>query len=66
MDDSKLFITGANGQLGNETQIAARDSKDHYIFTDIADGYRQLDITQLDDVRRCVEENHIRLCSLMR
>lgn len=55
-----ILVTGANGQLGNEIQIAARDSKDRYIFTDIADGYRQLDITQLDDVRRCVEENHIR------
>ena len=32
-----ILITGANGQLGNEMRIVAKDSKDNYIFTDVCD-----------------------------
>ena len=30
-------VTGANGQLGNEMRIVAKNSKDSYIFTDVVD-----------------------------
>ena len=32
-----ILVTGANGQLGNEMRIVAKDSKDRYIFTDVCD-----------------------------
>lgn len=30
-----ILVTGANGQLGREMQAVTRESKDHYIFTDV-------------------------------
>lgn len=30
-----ILVTGANGQLGNEMRILAKDSADKYIFTDV-------------------------------
>ena len=32
-----ILVTGANGQLGNEMRIVAKDLKDRYIFTDVID-----------------------------
>ncbi len=32
-----ILVTGANGQLGNEMRIAAKESNDKYIFTDVCD-----------------------------
>jgi len=32
-----ILVTGANGQLGNEMRILAKDSADNYIFTDVVD-----------------------------
>ena len=32
-----ILVTGANGQLGNEMRILAKDSVDKYIFTDVVD-----------------------------
>ena len=32
-----ILVTGANGQLGNEMRILAKDSADKYIFTDVVD-----------------------------
>ncbi len=32
-----ILVTGANGQLGNEMRILARNSADKYIFTDVVD-----------------------------
>ncbi len=55
-----ILVTGAGGQLGNEMQIMARDSKDNFIFTDVCEGYTRLDITSLDDIRRTVRENDIK------
>ena len=55
-----ILVTGAGGQLGNEMQIVARESKDNYIFTDICEGYTHLDITSIDDIRRIVKENDIK------
>lgn len=55
-----ILVTGAGGQLGNEMQLVAKDSKDTYIFTDVCDGYTHLDITSLDDIRKIVKENDIK------
>jgi len=52
-----ILVTGANGQLGNEMRLVARDSSDRYIFTDVA----ELDITDAAAVERMVAENDIRL-----
>ena len=32
-----ILVTGANGQLGNEMRIWAKNSSDQYIFTDVID-----------------------------
>lgn len=32
-----ILVTGANGQLGNEMRIVAKNSNDNYIFTDVVD-----------------------------
>lgn len=32
-----ILVTGANGQLGNEMRIIAKNSSDKYIFTDVVD-----------------------------
>lgn len=54
-----ILVTGANGQLGNEMQLVTKTSKDHYIFTDICKGYRQLDITNITDIRAMVKNEHV-------
>lgn len=55
-----ILVTGANGQLGNEMQLVSKNSKDHYIFTDVCDGYTKLDITNIEDIRNMVQENDVR------
>lgn len=45
--------------MGNEIQLISKNSKDNYIFTDVCDGYRKLDITNIDDIRKAVAENSI-------
>ncbi len=53
---TNILVTGANGQLGNEMrQLAGRDSRCRYVFTDVA----ELDITDLEAVRRCMTEREI-------
>ena len=52
-----ILVTGANGQLGNCMRIAAKDSKDKYIFTDVAD----LDITDADAVAKAVKDNDVKV-----
>lgn len=32
-----ILVTGANGQLGNEMRILAKNSADRYVFTDVVD-----------------------------
>ena len=51
-----VLVTGANGQLGSEIRANA-DRKARYFFTD-AD---VLDITQIDEIRSFVHQNHIGL-----
>lgn len=55
-----LLVTGANGQLGNEMQIVAKQSSDKYIFTDVCDGYEKLNITDLEAIRKVVKENDVK------
>lgn len=55
-----ILVTGANGQLGNEIQIVSRKSTNHYIFTDVCEGYQNLDITSLEAVRKAVKENDVK------
>lgn len=54
-----ILVTGANGQLGHEMQRVALGSKHHYIFTDVAEGCEQLDITNIDAVRAMVKERNV-------
>lgn len=53
-----ILVTGANGQLGNEMRVIAKDSNDNYIFTDVnqVEGVETifLDITDLEAVRQMV------------
>ena len=55
-----ILVTGANGQLGNEMQIVAKQSSDNYIFTDVCDGYEKLDITDLVAVRNAVKKYDVK------
>jgi dTDP-4-dehydrorhamnose reductase len=36
-----ILVTGANGQLGNEMRIVAKESADNYIFTDVIDASQE-------------------------
>lgn len=51
-----ILITGANGQLGRSMQQVCAASSDRYFFTDVCEGYDQLDITDLEAVRRIVAD----------
>ena len=59
----KILVTGANGQLGNEMRILARETNDTYIFTDVTtpEGVETtlLDITDLEAVCRLVKEQGV-------
>lgn len=58
-----VLVTGANGQLGNEMRILAKESQDSYIFTDVnnVEGVETvfLDITDLNAIRNIVKECNI-------
>ena len=58
-----ILVTGANGQLGNEMRIVAKNSSYNFLFTDVSeqDGAETtyLDITNLEDIRKVVRENNI-------
>lgn len=58
-----ILVTGANGQLGNEMRIVAKESKDRYLFTDVnqAEGVEtiHLDITDLNAVRKMVADEGV-------
>lgn len=53
----KILVTGANGQLGNEMRIVAKNSADNYIFTDVA----ELDITNAEAVEKMVMDNDVKV-----
>ncbi len=52
-----ILVTGANGQLGNEMRIVAKNSTDNYIFTDVA----ELDITNAEAVEKMVMDNDVKV-----
>ena len=58
-----ILVTGANGQLGNEMRILAKDSRDTYIFTDVnqVEGVETtyLDITNIESIRTMVKEYNV-------
>lgn len=58
-----ILVTGANGQLGNEMRILAKESQDKYIFTDVnqVEGVETtfLDITDLEAIRMMVKEQSV-------
>jgi len=58
-----ILVTGANGQLGNEMRIVAKNSNDNYFFTDVNQVEGQetiyLDITDIDAIRKSVNDNDI-------
>jgi dTDP-4-dehydrorhamnose reductase len=59
-----ILVTGANGQLGNEMRILAKENQDKYIFTDVnqVEGVETtyLDITDLDAIRQIVKDNEVK------
>lgn len=54
-----ILVTGADGQLGREMQIASRSSRNRFIFTDIAGEHERLDITDQQAIADIVRENHV-------
>ena len=58
-----ILVTGANGQLGNEMRIVAKNTNDNYIFTDVneVEGLETtyLDITDIDAIREMVKEHDV-------
>lgn len=59
-----ILVTGANGQLGNEMRIVSKTSEDDFIFSDVTEPEGNpttiLDITDIDSIRRVVNENNVR------
>ena len=59
----KILVTGANGQLGSEMRILAKDSADEFIFTDVSQVEGQetvfLDITDRQAIMHMVQEQGI-------
>lgn len=60
-----ILVTGANGQLGNEMRIVAKDSADKFLFTDVnqVEGVETicLDITDLGAVRKMVVDHNVNI-----
>ena len=54
-----ILVTGADGQLGREMQIASRSSRNQFIFTDIAGEHERLDITDPQAIADIVRENQV-------
>lgn len=57
MSKMNILVTGANGQLGNEMRVVARNRADNYIFTDVA----ELDITDAAAVEKMVTDNDVKV-----
>ena len=59
----KILVTGANGQLGSEMRILAKDSADEFIFTDVSQVEGQetvfLDITDRQAIMQMVQAQGI-------
>lgn len=59
----KILVTGANGQLGNEMRLIAKESPHDFIFTDVVELPEQetviLDITDIDALRTIVQNENV-------
>lgn len=54
----RILITGANGQLGNEMQVLAKENPQHtYFFTDV----KELNICDKQAIEACMADNRIEL-----
>ena len=54
----RILVTGANGQLGNEMQVLAKENPQHtYFFTDV----EELDICSIDAVWAYIAEKRIEM-----
>lgn len=52
----RILVTGANGQLGNEMQVLAKENPQHtYFLSDV----QELDICDEQAVQACIAENQI-------
>lgn len=60
-----ILVTGANGQLGNEMRIVAKDSADKFFFSDVSlvEGVETiyLDITDFDAVCKMIADHNINI-----
>ena len=56
-----ILINGSNVQLGHEMERVGKESNDNYIFTDVAEVYENLDITDLEAIRKMVKANNIEI-----
>ena len=58
-----ILVTGANGQLGNEMRLVAKESPHRFIFTDVVELPEQetviLDITDIDALRTIVRNENV-------
>lgn len=58
-----ILVTGANGQLGNEMRLVAKESEDTYVFSDVTEQVNVdtvlLDITDIDAIRKIVTKHQI-------
>lgn len=65
MEQYKIIVTGANGQLGNELRIVTREASDRYIYTDVNEEEgvetRYLDITDIEAVREMVKREGVKM-----
>ena len=57
MQNKRVLVTGANGQLGNEMRRLGAVSPNEYIFTDVA----ELNITNGDAVMSFVKDNNVNI-----
>ena len=65
MEQYKIIVTGANGQLGNELRIVTHYAKDSYVYTDVneVEGVETcyLDITDIEAVRAMVKKMGVKM-----
>ena len=54
-----ILVTGANGQLGNEIRIVAKDSHDEYIFTEklLVESFPTDEYRKVEEQRKNVRSN---------